>query len=143
MVELDLMRDRLVELIFESGILCRRCGDFSRNYCAEYISKYLLENGVIVPPCKVGDTLWIKWGFEETGKKLYPVKVYALRFDTKKNNMRICVEGDFHVSAYGGYFSHHYVGTFSWGSVGKTVFLTKEEAEQAMKGGESDGTTQT
>lgn len=57
------MSDRLTELIFESGILCRRCGDFSRNYCAEYIAKYLLENGVIASDCKVGgygvhDTPW-------------------------------------------------------------------------------------
>lgn len=128
------MHDRLVELIHESGILCRRCGEFSRSYCAEYITKYLLENGVIVPPCKVGDTVWIRWGFTNQPKKIYPVKVYALRYDTKKNNMRLCVEANFEITDYGGRFNHHYIGTFPWDSVGKTVFLTREEAEQALKG---------
>jgi hypothetical protein len=84
----------------------------------------------------VGDTVYIKWGFNSLAKGIYPVKVYALRFDTKRNNMRICVEGDFEITAYGGYFTHHYIGTFAWDSVGKSVFLTREEAERALKGGE-------
>jgi hypothetical protein len=29
-------------------------------------------------------------------------------------------------------YTHYYNGTFAWNSVGKTVFLTKEEAEKAL-----------
>ena len=36
---------------------------------------------------------------------------------------------------YDGYYYHYYQGTFSWENVGKTVFLTKEDAEKALKGG--------
>ena len=42
------MRERLIELIQHSVNGC------ARNW-AETIADYLLENGVIVPPCKVGE----------------------------------------------------------------------------------------
>jgi hypothetical protein len=101
--------------------------------CIESLADLLLANGVIVPPCKVGDTVWVNWENYGTGKKeTHQASVYALRFDTKKNNMRICVEGNFEVKAYGGRFTHYYNATFAWNSVGKTLFLTREEAEKAL-----------
>ena len=45
------MRDRLVELIQDSVQGC------ARNW-AEVIADYLLANGVIVLPCKVGETVY-------------------------------------------------------------------------------------
>jgi hypothetical protein len=121
------MRDRLARLLSEAEGLVNN--DLPT---VEQIADYLLANGVIVPPCKVGQTVWIRWGFPDTKKGIYPVKVYALRFDTKKNNMRLCVTGTFLITAYGGSFTHNYMGTFPWDSVGKTVFLTREEAEKAL-----------
>ena len=47
--------------------------------------------------------------------------------------MRVCVEGDFKIDCYDGYYTHRYQGTFSWENIGKTVFLTKEEAEQKLQ----------
>ena len=99
----------------------------------EYLADYLLANGVIVPPCKVGDTMWVVWSYTKSQKqKVYPAKVYALRYDDKKNSMRVCVEGTFKMDKYDGYYYRDYRGTFSWQNVGKTVFLTKEEAEKAL-----------
>ena len=48
-------RERLIELIKNSDVLqcCCHYNDFDR-YCKQ-IADYLLKNGVIVPPCKVGD----------------------------------------------------------------------------------------
>lgn len=87
-------------------------------------------------PCAVGDTLWVLWSLTPSHpKSVYPVKAYALRYDDKKNNMRVCVRGEFKRDNYGGYYHHYYRGTFSWDNVGKTVFLTKKEAEKALKGG--------
>jgi hypothetical protein len=133
------MKDRLVELLM-TEVECNKDGHgdcsmcpnkYADKECERHIARltadYLLKNGVIVPPCNVGDTVWIEWK-----KKIYPVRVYALRFDTKKNSMRMCVTGTFSITAYGGSFTHNYNGTFSWGSVGKTVFLTREEAERVM-----------
>ena len=45
-------RDRLAELLINSPSLDTWENDF------EGAADYLLENGVIVPPCKVGDTVW-------------------------------------------------------------------------------------
>lgn len=45
------MRDRLIELIQNSVGGCAR-------HWAEIIADHLLAEGVIVPPCKVGDTVY-------------------------------------------------------------------------------------
>lgn len=130
------MRERLIELIRKSHcveIWNHHTDDSIEPDPIEQLADYLLANGVIVPPCKVGDTVWIRWGFQDTKKEIYPVRVYALRFDTKKNNMRLCVTGTFEITAYGGWFTHNYMGTFPWDSVGKTLFLTREEAERALR----------
>lgn len=50
------MRDRLSQLIFNK--LSETCGECSSLECTEKLTDYLLANGVIVPPCKVGDTVY-------------------------------------------------------------------------------------
>ena len=50
------MRDRLIEIInncAKQPIMIEGLEHWS-----DTIADYLLENGVIVPPCKVGDTVW-------------------------------------------------------------------------------------
>ena len=120
-------RDRLIELLEDTAHEKGGMPSFKD------IADYLLANGVIVPPCKVGDTVWINYEYSKSIIRTCPVKVYAYRIDTKKNNMRICVEGNIKISAYGGHYNHYYNGTFKWDSVGKTVFLTKKEAEEKLK----------
>ncbi len=73
---------------------------------------------VIVPPCKVGDTVYIvdETSNEETG--IDEVKV-----------TEICYNGVF---VYFDIDKDTY--KYSVGQIGKTVFLTKEEAEKALKG---------
>ena len=44
------MRERLIELLNGKSI------DTTPD--VEYVADYLLDNGVIVPPCKVGDTVY-------------------------------------------------------------------------------------
>ena len=114
-----MMRDRLKRLIDESGILCRNWGDFSHNYCAEYIAKYLIANGVIVPPCKVGTDVYFADFLNNTVLK---GRILGLSADK---------DGIYLVGMYkvGARFIH------AFDSVGKTVFLTREEAEQTLKGG--------
>ena len=130
------MKDRLIELIrgAKKNTKGANC-DLEREHL---FADYLIENGVIVLPCKVGDTLWVVWSYTKAQqKKVYPVKVYALRYDNKKNNMRVCVEGDFKIDYCNGYYTHRYQGTFSWENIGKTVFLTREEAEQKLGGADN------
>jgi hypothetical protein len=120
-------RERLIEIIQNS------VGGCARNW-AEIIADGLIANGVIVPPCNVGDTVYVKWRLHRNSNYgIYPVKVYALRWDEKKNNFRVCVEGEFEISPYDGKYTHYYRGTFAWNNVGKTVFFTKEEAEAELE----------
>ena len=95
---------------------------------AEYIADHLLANGVIVPPCKMGTTVYrvVEMGtgvhYKQVGRhgygfKFVPCEEKIKRFIrtvevTKNNFFDICV------------------------NFGKTIFLTKEEAERALKGGE-------
>lgn len=82
------------------------------------------SENVIELPCKVGDAMYV------TYKGIaYPVRVNAIRIDTKKNNHRICVSGTFHL--YEDY-DHNYKATFPFDSIGKSLFYT--EAEAKMKG---------
>lgn len=99
----------------------------------EELADYLLANGVIVPPCKVGDTVYVHWSLTlARAKKVYPVKVYALRWDTKAKDRRICVEGEFEIDTYDGSYTHYYRANFGWDKVGKTLFLSREDAKIAL-----------
>lgn len=78
------------------------------------------DGRVVVPPCKVGDRL-----YEVTGRKTISVyKVRAIR-----------------VELFGLFIEWDIVDGFVWqslaginaGEIGKTVFLTREEAEQAFE----------
>ena len=51
-------RERLIELLMQGDIAAAKQGVFNCCMCrreAETIADYLLENGVIVPPVKVGE----------------------------------------------------------------------------------------
>ena len=124
------MRDRLIELIDKADEECKHsksceaCSGYNKgSMCMNYhIADYLLANGIIVPPCKVGDTVYVveDWGYKkELKEKEIGVIVIKGTNDFSKELWE---------DVYGGV-----IGTFA--DFGKTVFLTKEEAEQALKGG--------
>ncbi len=109
------MRDRLIELLQNVP------ADLEGNRGVGTIADYLLANGAIVPPCKVGDTVYV--GVKGTSCVL-ETKVLAIGVDE---------DGDFVLNP------HEYpddVFCINGVNIGKTVFLTREEAEQALKGGE-------
>ena len=109
------MRNRLANLIYEA----ERKVD-NEYPTIEMVADYLIANGVIVPPCKVGDT------------------VYLVRCECTCNKA-VCLENggigitrcetepcDAHIQEV----------PFSlclFNVLGKTVFLTKEQAEAKLK----------
>ena len=104
------MRERLIELLNDWG---NKENDGVR---AESMADYLLANGIIVPPCKVGDTVYcIVEGFDVV----------------MEGHIRqlIVAEGIFIDCVIRGYFNQ----VFHSSKIGKTVFLTREEAEQALR----------
>ena len=120
------MRDRLIELIRKAEFAYL---DFSKMYPCEksltdFTADYLLENGVIVPPCKVGQTVWLikslNWQQTEWGIKEGKISMIQQKAD-ESWKFRIT--------------ENHSVKDYTVDKIGKTVFLTREEAEQALKGG--------
>lgn len=98
------MRERLIELI-ESA----RCWGANTS---EEIADRLIAEGVIVLPCKVGQTVW------------FISKFYTQPFQTVITSIEVYEEETVICTLSG--TEWHYE------DFGKTVFLTQEEAEQAL-----------
>lgn len=111
------MKERLTKLIKEAQ---------ERYIYAEEQAQYLIDNGVIVPPCKVGDTVYIiDDGDEGAEPYVLDVLVTAIGYDIGGFWITMSLPLGMKMSAH--------IGERSFG---KTVFLTREEAERALKGGE-------
>ena len=119
------MRDRLIELLqnFADGTVTGN-GTIVDGTKVDDVADHLLANGVIVPPCKVGDTLYVISHMKD--KKVLPfINEYeATYIQVGKRKCKVYHEVD------------GYIKMFLQNDFGKTVFLTREEAEQALKGGE-------
>ena len=105
-------RDRLIKIL--SVPICPRIGADP----AEVVADYLLDNGVIVPPCKVGDVLYdITLGdIRELMVESIPIMIY-------RGRIRIGVNATNYREAMLLLDSEDF---------GKEVFLTREEAEKAL-----------
>lgn len=116
------MRDRLIELL-ENHILLKY---FIGKMQAEKLADYLLANGVIVPPMNIGQQCFILgYDFGECKECVKECRVSCV---TQKKN------GSFAIRISETKYSATH--NFTPDDIGKTVFLTREEAEQALKGGE-------
>lgn len=105
-------RDRLIELIKIAKKNTKGANsDIERNML---FAESLLANGVIVPPCKVGDKIYFIFG-----KQIF-----------KSECVRIAIE-PFTQIGMSFYCSGGFI--FDNRNIGKTVFLTKEEAEAKLK----------
>ncbi len=146
------MRDRLVELLRKVDenptITCPRCNaDVGLDACngcqydkedgsCDYTSRaadYLLANGVIVPPCKVGDIVYATKGCfylphatQIKEDSIITCEIIAVK-ETKKGKfllLKPLIEEAFNMRSSNGWFP--------FSSIGKTIFLTKEAAKQAI-----------
>lgn len=111
-------RERLIRLMQEAG---RNKSDYAGNIGLGQIADYLLEHGVIVPPCYIGNAVYTKSGSKRIVERIEVGRVYN-------------PERYFYVfTAYSNKtLSKGYLRFFDY-EIGKTVFLTREEAEQALK----------
>ena len=119
-------RERLIEILklgsCPSPYLCdENCKYANLERCyEERTADLLLEHGIIVLPCKVGDRL-----YEVTGRKTVSVyKVKAIRVEL----FSLFIEWDIVEG-----FVWQSLSGINAGEIGKTVFLTREEAEKALK----------
>lgn len=119
------MRGRLIELL--SAYRTPICEGLNGKLPdAEGIADYLIKNGVIVLPCKIGQTLY--YHFQFTDKRILPfverAKVARIWFTSQ---MRIVVDAELLDAKEKGI-----IRPFRFGDFGKTVFLTREEAEAKL-----------
>ena len=112
------MRDRLIELVKDS--LNKNIGKSC--LLAENIADDLLENNIVVLPCSIGDTLHdaTEYIYGIPCPEIYEVESDRMTIEKDENGDYLFIYEDV-------YIRHK--------EMGKTVFLTREEAEQALKGG--------
>lgn len=119
------MRDRLIELLNQN------CG-YVEEQKAEKLADYLIANGVIVTPCKVGDTVYYfshrPFNLSVKANTIYEAEVVRIVTNSFGTSLIIQIHNE--------YGCTEVPNISSWGV---SVFATREEAEQALKGGEGDG----
>ena len=118
------MRDRLIKIVKESLI---KNIDYTHRL-AENIADDLLAEGIIVPPCKVGQTVYVPWNWQgETGIATPIVECIQIVRDKNLCGFFIDMKSD-DVA-----FNDVYGFWKTFSDIGKTVFLTREEAEKALE----------
>ena len=115
------MKNKLAELIHECEVEALKS---NLHLSPERIADYLLEKGVIVPPCKVGDKVFfVHETCDENGKEGYTVgegEVHGISKD--KTGVWVFCRYNSGLTYY------HTASDF-----GKEVFIPRLEAEKALK----------
>lgn len=122
----ELERKRLVELLkhecdvdgrYDGEGNCPGCKYNGMEDCSlQELADHLLDNGIVVPPCKVGDKVWL---ISENGSYVYDTDVEIVFCDRD-----------------GCYIETIQNDVFTDDDFGKTVFTSREEAEKMLKGEE-------
>lgn len=102
-------RERLIDIL----------GELDCDHSSAYVADHLLANGVIVPPCKQRDTIYDISEFIDgtPAPEMYEIYVDCISLESNETGKTIfCIDG-----------LEYYYEDF-----GKTVFLTREEAEKAL-----------
>lgn len=106
-------RERLLELLARKyNCFCDQCGINKQSDYIQDLADYLLENGVIVPTCKVGDTVYeIEYGVGS-------YELWEARpIESTVKAICLLTEYDY----------------YPLDRVGEDVFLTRKEAERAVE----------
>lgn len=124
------MRDRLIELL-DKKINFVEIANSDKVWTTEKITEladYLLSEGVIVPPCKVGQTVYIiSWYYDIEAFIVRDLHYLTDNTDYCVYRFRAVMNRDSDIS-------------FTDRDIGKTVFLTREEAEKALNERSENGT---
>ena len=107
------MRERLIELLRQSGI----------TWYPSKVADYLLENGIIVPPCKVGDTVY----YVSRGR-IERLEIRNINYSFRDREYYVYLENDSGSAMCIGYNQ----------LIGYKLFHILEEAEKALKAKEKE-----
>ena len=111
-------REKLIDIMATSG-----WNIFTDNQSREQLSDYLLEHGVIVLPCKVGDTVYCPW-IHNSNKEIAFTKVESIKIYVNGRPLVFVEDWESDIPMPAAFYSEN---------IGKTVFLTREEAEKALE----------
>lgn len=117
------MKERLIELIRSVPITDKTYPEY-----IEAVADKLIDNDVIVPPCKVGKTLYFLYNRPYADKPDLTPRIYKTTdwyFEVDKTGIVINTS-DIH--SFNKQYDYY---------LGKTVFLTQEEAEKALERSEN------
>ena len=112
-------RDRLIELLLKAHVTFNTCG----------IADFLLDEGIIASPCKIGDTTWFI-AKKEKDRNFRIFEGWVGCIDLRNNSKHVII----HWTDYQDEYKH--IVTFD--DFGKTVFLNQQDAEKALKTLEED-----
>lgn len=115
-------RERLIELLKNSKLCSYPFGEQYSDGTIGKIADYLLANGVIVPPCKVGEELYCVYSPPRPANPADKGKWYMGEFEVAR----------FHYGVKGLSIEIYGYGTVNENEIGKTVFFNREEAEKAL-----------
>ena len=119
-------REKLIELLENAPA----APNGERNVAT--LADHLLANGIIVPPCKVGDKVWFL--------NIYPSICMYRNFVYEAMVVRVYVEHDNELTL--AIRIKNEWGTIEYPrireEIGKTVFLSREDAEKALERMEKD-----
>ena len=124
-------RDRLIELVDKAKE--EYVNDVTDHTETDYIVETLLNRGVIVPPCKVGDTVYYinrSYHIELKKDTIYEAKVVRIVTTSLGTSLVIQIRGEW------GCIQQSNIDCIETPDVKdfyRTVFLTKEEAEKKLK----------
>ena len=124
-------RNRLVELLIEYDT--RRMMRMSIEECADH----LLDNGVVVPPCRVGDKVYVIEPCTCYNNYSEYDKCHHRRTKATKWIEMVRVPTKHYTKCLKLFERPFRIEYFN--KIGKTVFLTREEAEKALEGKEDEG----
>lgn len=109
-------REKLIELLLQSELKAEKLGIFNCHRSeakAGIVADFLLENGVVVPPCKISDTIYNIYFNDD--KKAYAIEEFVAEEVSSK---RVIVDNgacEIGIEEFGEY-----------------AFLSREEAEKAL-----------
>ena len=122
------MRDRLIVFLREAHRewLRKEYDKETTKNIDEYVADELIKNGVLVPPCDYFDTVFCIVGVPNGNNVIRKCIVDEINFVSKRGVRPWAIR-----CRNGKWFDNC--------DIGKTVFLTREEAEKALKEREGNG----
>lgn len=121
------IRDITKKVLLEKGSFSSK-EDIDRRNIYEMEADHLLDNGIVVPPCKVGDVVYKVYDIESVHRQILELEVLMIEVGSER---KVCLKTT---------KKHRYnfdKATFE--DFGKTVFTSREEALTKLKEGKNNG----